>query len=173
MGDQFEKFIKDHRMDFDDQPNTSRIWEKIDQGMNRKKTRDYSILWKIAAMLLLFTTVTLLIERSYNSENNSMDQYAEFKKAESFYTQLIVEKKREIESFKGVELTDQFRADIERLDKSYDQLKETFNKTATDQKLVDAMIENLQLRINILNQQLSILKRLNQAKNENENTSEI
>ena len=35
------------------------------------------------------------------------------------------------------------------------------------------MIENLQLRIDILNQQLSILKRLNKAKSKSDETTEI
>ena len=98
---------------------------------------------------------------------------ADFEQAEAFYAKLIEEKKSQIESMVSDELKDEFNGDMEHLDRVYEDLKTSFSETAEDQKLVDAMISNLQMRIEILNEQMKILKKLNETKNENDELVEI
>lgn len=174
MGDQFEKFILDHRNDFDEKPDSGKVWKQIEKKLENKQKRDFSIFWKVAAVFLLISTGYLLFEREFfESEDTGLEQYSEFQKAEAFYTKLINEKREEINAYNMDGLKDEFIKDLEQLDQSYLKLKATFKREASDQKLVDAMIKNLQLRIDILNQQLSILKRLNETKNESDETLEI
>ena len=87
--------------------------------------------------------------------------------AESFYTSLIDQKSKEIDvKSRKYGLEEEFHAEIEVLDSLYLTLKNDL-KFGNEEVLVDAMILNLQLRIEILNQQLSIIQSIeNRQKDE-------
>jgi len=68
------------------------------------------------------------------------------------------------------ELYQRFVKDMNKLDSSYQALKTELPKNANRELLLEAMIQNLRLQTELLNQQLSIIKQLNQ-KNTKENES--
>jgi len=171
MGDQLENFIQRNREQFDDDINPESLWHRIEKDLERPPF-SFAVVWKIAAVLLLISTVILGIDKlSSNTQESSF--YAEFQQAESFYTTLIMEKRNEIASFEINGLTEAFLKEIDNLDEMYEELKRTFDEETSDQKLIDAMITNLQLRIQILNKQLTILEQLNNTNNEGSETLEI
>ena len=167
MGDQLEKFVKDFREKFDENPEAEALWNRIENDLSENKQFNWTLLWKVAAVLMMICTAVLLIDK-YSSRiyEESDELYAEFNQAEAFYTTLIDQKRIEISSYGVEDLTSEFLSDIKELDMMYNELKATFKTKSSDEKLVDAMISNLQLRIEILNQQLMILKKLNETKNE-------
>ena len=61
-------------------------------------------------------------------------------------------------------LGEDFMRDIDQLDKMYGKLKQDLN-SGSESNLVDAMIRNLQLRIEILNQQLQIIQSIEKSQN--------
>jgi hypothetical protein len=90
------------------------------------------------------------------------------------FTQLIELKQSELKQIEKEhpELYLQFVKDINRLDSSYQALKTELPKNANRELLLEAMIQNLKLQSELLNQQLSIIKQLNQKNTkENENVS--
>jgi hypothetical protein len=80
------------------------------------------------------------------------------------FTQLIELKQNELKQIEKEhpELYRQFVKDINRLDSSYQALKTELPKNANRELLLEAMIQNLKLQTELLNQQLSIIKQLNQ-----------
>ncbi len=165
MGDQFENFISKNRNDFEDELDGNLVWNQIEKDLDKKSPNYFSWVWKVAAMIFLATTIILSIDKFRNSsEENPM--YAEFYQAELFYVNLITQKQQEISSFDNTELARGFLSELEELDEMYKGLKDTFDEKTSDQKLVNAMIANLQLRIQILNKQLSILQELNEMNDE-------
>jgi hypothetical protein len=81
---------------------------------------------------------------------------------EVYYTQLISERRQVLEAsattgaIKHAELL----AELDTLDDMYDQLKKDLQHNQNNDRLISAMIRNLQLRVEILNKQLKILERI-------------
>jgi len=72
------------------------------------------------------------------------------------------------------ELYRQFTTDITQLDSSYHSLKSQLNASPNPEMLIEAMIQNLQLQLNVLNQQLNIINQIKQSKKySHENAQQI
>lgn len=164
MGDQFEKFIMENRDAFDDAAPSDQVWNKIDKKMDGKRPV-FSIAWKVAAVLFLASTVFLLIDRNNQAPAGPQLSH-EFIEAEDYYTTLISQRKEAIKQQLTPEQEEQFLFDINQLDSMYTELKNTYKTNASNERVVDAMINNLQLRLDILNKQLEILENIKDQNNE-------
>ena len=172
MGDQLERFIQNRREDFDDDPRYDEIqrWKKVESRIQSEGKWDPSYLWKIAAALFLISTVWLMVDKYMAPISEESNEMSEFIQVEAFYTQLIHQKQAELMSYQDEQLTGEFLAELDRLDSMYSQLKKTYQTSANDEIILDAMINNLQLRMDILSQQLNILNTLKQSENESYET---
>ena len=81
----------------------------------------------------------------------------EFNDVEEFYTAQISQKVALIEEVSGSSSTDEFTQDFKQLEAMYNVLKEEW-KTRPSKKVKDALVLNLLVRINLLNQQLHRLE---------------
>lgn len=164
MGDQFEKFIIENRESFNDETPPNSLWNSIDKRLE-KKTSPFHGMWKVAAVLFLLSTVYLIIDKyTQSSEGPQLSQ--EFVQAEDYYTSLISQRKQLIKEQLSPEQEQQFLIEIDQLDIMYEELKNTYKTNASNERVVDAMINNLQLRLDILNKQLEILENINRQNNE-------
>lgn len=172
MGDQLEQFISENKEAFNDIPPSDHVWRNIDRGL-RKKDRWLQLAWRVAAVLFLGSTIYLLAERSVNRVHEGPTFSEEFQQAEDYYTQLINLRREEIKERLTPEQLDTFLEEIDQLDLLYDELKKTYKTNAASERLLDAMINNLQLRLNILNKQLEILENIKGQNDESESIIEI
>jgi hypothetical protein len=95
---------------------------------------------------------------------NQIDpQYA---KLVSQFTEVIESKQNELKQIEkdDPELYNKFAGDIQKLDSSYHLLRSTLNANPNTEQLLQAMIGNLQLQIELLNQQLTIIQKVKQPK---------
>src|SRR5260221_39260 len=58
----------------------------------------------------------------------------------------------------------QFALDVNKLDSVYHSLQEHLPKNPTREQLLEAMLQNLQLQMELLNHQLEIIKQINHSK---------
>ncbi|MGI9543572.1 MAG: hypothetical protein ACR2MX_09955 [Cyclobacteriaceae bacterium] len=176
--DKLEKYITGNRDAFDDKQPSDLLWSKIDEKLNvSTRSNNYGWIWKAAAVLLLGVSSVLMYQKS--KLQDKVNQTAEttleetiimdtdFEETEVYYTAMIEEKKMEIASFQvdDPELKAEFEADLEELDVLYLELKEELFETSNE-KVMEALIDNLRLRINILNRQLDILEKIKNYQNE-------
>ncbi len=178
MDDRLEKIIRENREAFDDKSPREKVWAGINKELHfrdNKPGRGYlTVIWKAAAIIFLFTSIWLLYDKYSNK--NEKDTMAEVEssmpqlnEAEKFYTTMIREKKSEILKMTKdrPDLRKEFLYSLNDLDSMYTVLKKELPKGNAGE-IADAMIMNLQLRIDILNKQLSILKDIqNKRKDEN------
>jgi phage shock protein A len=80
------------------------------------------------------------------------------------YTSLIESKREEI---KQIETHDpmmykEFATEIEKLNQDYQSLQTELSQTPNQEDLVKAMIQNLQVQLDILNRQLKIIEKVKQ-----------
>lgn len=153
MKDQLEDFVRQNKEAFDDKEPSTRVWKSIREKLFSTETLWNSlVLWRAAAVVLLGLCVYLWIPRfSENHERNIA--LTEFKDIEKFYFSQIADKVDQIEGYKGQEGMNGFTSDFQQLEAMYHVLKEEM-KTRPSQKVKDALVLNLLIRIDLLNQQL-------------------
>jgi hypothetical protein len=85
------------------------------------------------------------------------------------FTKLIELKQNELKEIEkeNPNLYKKFVADINKLDISYNALKKELPENPNREQLLEAMIENLRLQTEILNQQLSIINQIKASKSNN------
>lgn len=177
MGDKLEKFISHNKEGFDAKGPSGDLWNRIEADLPQEQEASWWSYWKVAAMLFLVTTVVLLVDRFQQVESQveeTTSLSAEFSEAEQFYSRLISERKIQIDAY-GIHgnLHREFLDDMNELDDLYLELRSTFENKNGDQKLIDAMISNLRLRMRIMDRQIEILERLDEYTDESEETASI
>ena len=164
MGDQFEKFIIENREAFDAGEPSDKVWQGVEKTLSKKQSF-LSIAWKVTALLFMASTILLVIDR-FNQNAAGPVLSDEFEQAEDYYVNLISIKRKEITLKLTPEDQAKFLSDIDQLDEMYLELKQTYQTNASNDRVVNAMISNLQLRLKILNKQLEILENINNPNDE-------
>ena len=164
MDDRLEKFLKTHREDLDDKIPRNDLWEGIARELPNAKQRRISkpvIFWRAAAVILLLFSSWLVFDKlTQGTQEGTIvaDLNPQLIEAEDYYISLIDQKREEILMIsEKYEFGSDFLYEIDQLDSMYVVLKQDM-ANGNEENLVDAMILNLQLRIEILNQQLSIIQ---------------
>jgi len=116
------------------------------------------ILWRAAAIIFFALSVYLIIPRNILTSKSEQISSREFKDVEDFYTQQISNKVKLIHDYKNNEGLNGFTHDFQQLEAMYLVLKEQMNVSPSD-KVKDALVLNLLVRIDLLNQQLHSLEK--------------
>jgi hypothetical protein len=175
--DNLEKYIKENRAAFDDKEPPEDAWHNINDQLDNNDTRVVPIstyLWRAAAIVLFATVVWLIVDRSERdytmagaNELINENEIA-FDDVEAFYINEIEAKQSLIIQFvsDNPELDKDLLGEIDQLDSTYQGLKSAA-VLGQSERILDAMVLNLQMRIDILNQQLEVLEKIKNIK-ENE-----
>jgi uncharacterized protein (UPF0333 family) len=181
--DKLEKFIINHRDDFDDLTPDPKIWEKVGKGNRNARVR--SIRWqriilRVAAVLLIFIASYFFHDflSNHKSAVKQKQQQSEvmpsgsnmartLTEAEAFYSSQINSKKEEIFRFAGThsEITHEVNVEFSQLDSVYTQLKRDLKDNADNQQVLEAMIQNYRIKLEILEDILNQLKMSNSSNN--------
>lgn len=160
--DQLEEFIRRNRGSFDDREPGSKVWKGIEDSLPAPKRSLWSsvVLWRAAAMLFMGLSLYLFLANRIGTKQTSNEvALKEFHDIESFYVQEIAEKVQLIDQFQDHDGNlSGFTQDFRQLEAMYVVLKEEM-KAHPSRKVKDALILNLLVRIDLLNQQLHQLDR--------------
>jgi len=110
-----------------------------------------------------------MVSRSYNQSMGAdrAKLQVEFIDLENFYNGQIADKVEMISNIQEFNDTDSFAQDLEKLDAMYQVLREQM-KSHPSEKIKDALILNMLVRIDLLNQQI---KNLEDSENKTEDVS--
>lgn len=153
MKDSLENFIRQNKAGFDDKEPSNRVWTAISNTLfSNNSLWNSLIVWRAAAVLLLGLCVYLLVPKftDQHKKNLALNEFADI---ETFYISQISEKVNLIEGHRGHDGLNGFTHDFQQLDAMYQVLKEEM-KMQPSQKVKDALVLNLLIRIDLLNQQL-------------------
>ena len=158
MKDHLEEFIRKNRSSFDDKEPSNKTWTNIEASLNfSSKGVWHSVaLWRAAAIIFMMLSAYLIISKTTSTKQGSEIAAKEFNDVEAFYFQQISEKVALIDGFQKNEGLNGFTQDFKQLEAMYMVLKEQMNISPSE-KVKDALVLNLLVRINLLNQQLSKL----------------
>ena len=180
-----EKFIGDNRKEFDDEVPSANVWQNIADGLAEKQQKKFILTplykWSIAASILVTAGLTIFLmlnnkkptgnfiasvkTDSAANANNAPENTPEVNE----FAKLVLLKQEELKALapEQPELYKKFTTDINQLDSSYKSLKSKLSATPNREMLIEAMIQNLQLQLNVLNQQLNIINQIKQSKKSN------
>lgn len=158
MKDQLEDFIHQNRDAFDDREPSPKIWKGIDRSMrfSRRPWKNPLVVWRAAAIFFMVLSGYLLLPKGTARADQSL-ALKEFSDVEAFYSQQISNKVDMIQEFQQNEGLNGFTHDFQQLEAMYLVLKEEM-KARPSQKVKDALVLNLLVRIDLLNQQLHQLE---------------
>jgi hypothetical protein len=162
MKDQFEDFVRQNREAFDDKEPSPRVWSRIQHimGFSKKSVWDSVVLWRAAAIIFMALSVYLLVPKQQESKHQDL-ALKEFSDVEQFYFEQISQKTELIREFQPVgsaEGLNGFTNDFKQLEAMYNVLKEEM-KNRPSRQVKDALVLNLLVRIDLLNQQLNKLEK--------------
>lgn len=169
MKDSLKNFIKNNRQAFDNQEPSDSVWERISSQLPQMKQRSLwnsVAIWRAAAVVFMGLSALLFFT---NVEKPADKQQAhklqgEFQDVESFYSDEIAKKVALIDNFDDTFENDQFTQDFEKLDAMYQVLRDEMKARPTE-KVRDALILNILVRMDLLNQQIKKLEDLKTKRN--------
>lgn len=156
MKKRLEEFVRDNREAFDDKVPGDKTWTGIEAALPGSKKSPWNslMIWRAAAILFMGLSIYLMIPKESEITTHSAKiAMNEFQDVEAFYVQEISEKVRMIDNYSSAEGLNGFTQDIRQLEAMYAVLKEEM-EASPSQKVRDALVLNLLIRIDLLNQQL-------------------
>lgn len=178
--DKLEKFVRENRVAFDDKTPKHLVWEGIEARLNQQvapettpkiiplRSRLYQYT-KIAAVALLLLTIGGFMG-SYWTSQKQTEQLSfgaineEYQELETFYSEQV---NLQMTQLKKYRIDESLMNDIKELDASFSELKKELKrsgKEADNEVIINAMIENYQSKIDILERVLNHLERKNKDK---------
>jgi hypothetical protein len=183
MSKRLEEFIKANREEFDDVVPNLDLWSRIEQQLptqeveepkkREAKTFSLGFVLRVAAMIIMVMGAGFVVYLR-NQQKAGVDLAAinpEYAKQQVKYTSLIETKRTELKELtKGdPQLYREFSSELAKMDSSYTRLKRDLANSPNQERVLRAMIRNLQIQTEVLNQQLQVIEQFKQIKNEQEN----
>lgn len=183
MKNRLEDFVNRHREEFDSELPERDLWKGIAQQPARPVKRTFRSFTRmqVAASLLILANAAILfflIQRTSIEQNTIQPSPSTTQSqpgAAPIYEQQLDEiskvvtvkqaRLKEIEKANPV-LYKTFTSALQQLNSSYQDLEKELKTNPNKETLLEAMIQNLSLQQELLNQQLSIFQTIKQNKHE-------
>lgn len=179
-----EKKITENQLIFDDsepgEGHFDRFIQKLDKiSPVRKFTVPYYL--KVAAVLLLVSFSSILIYEKVVSPRFEKNKYSfgklspEYREVEDYFMHIINVKYNQLQD---LDIDDKYQKDmimkeLNEMDKIYQSLSKELQRDPYNERLINAMIQHYQLKLEIINgitKQLEIIKNSASNNNQDENT---
>jgi septal ring factor EnvC (AmiA/AmiB activator) len=176
-----EQFVQNNREDFDNYEVPAGLWDKIDKSLGKEiapnedadevifKFKKSSIsklkVWAMAAsvILLIGCFLTFYLKNNTDSTEQIVAEVApQYGDKMVQYASMIETKREEIREIEtqNPAMYKEFATEIEKLNQDYQNLQAELTQTPNQGELVEAMIQNLQVQLDILNRQLIIIQKV-------------
>lgn len=183
MKERLESFVRNNKREFDQFEPSDDIWNKIEDQLDKKniefnsavknvKVVRVSVLLKMAASLVPLIIAALWFYQYQLKHSSDLSNInPQLAKEQIHYASLIEVKSAELKRMEQEEpqLYKEFSSEIKKMDLSYQKLKKELPASPNQEETVKAMIQNLQIQTEILNQQLQIIQQINQIKKNQKN----
>lgn len=164
MKDSLKDFIDNNRQAFDNRVPSEKVWKGIESNLPQTTWWHNITVWRAAAIILFCVSGFLLFTNkpAGQDKRQTAQLQGEFRNLEKFYSDQIAEKVEWISDTRDTFADDQFAQDFEKLDAMYQVLLEQMKTNPTEQ-VKDALVLNMLVRIDLLNQQIQKLEESKRA----------
>ncbi|MDF2431224.1 MAG: hypothetical protein JWP44_855 [Mucilaginibacter sp.] len=182
MSKRLEDFIKTNRDEFDDLEPSADLWAKIEKQLppqyseiKKHETKTFSLgfVLRVAATVILVMGIGFAMYLR-NEKRKTIDLAAinpVYAQQQIQYTSLIETKRSELKTMakSDPQLYKEFSSQIAKMDSTYKKLNSELATSPNQERVLHAMIRNLQIQTEVLNQQLNVVEQFNQMKKEQKN----
>ena len=184
MSKRLEDFIHDNRNQFDDLEPKASLWDNIEQHLDFKeeapqkievKTFSLGYVLRVAAIIIMVMGIGFVFylrtEKQQGAVVNLAKINPEYAKQQVHYASLVKAKRNELKLVAKFDpaLYKEFSGEIAKMDTTYKKLTSQLKTSPNQERVLRAMIRNLQIQTEVLNQQLQVIEQFNQYKNQNNN----
>jgi hypothetical protein len=179
MSSQLEDFIKNNREQFDDAEPADELWQRIERRLPRqtynerfkKKTFSFGFVLRVAATVILIMAVCFTGYLKFRSRVDLATINPEYAQQQAHYASLVETKRSELKAVTKADpqLYEEFDTEFARMDSVYKRLKNQLSASPDREKVLRAMIQNLQIQTRVLNQQLNMVEQYNKMKSAQKN----
>ena len=184
MSKRLEEFVKTNRDEFDDLQPSADLWARIEKHLpaqynapEKREAKTFSlgfVLRVAASVIVVMGVVFALYLRSSKKEGVDLAAINPvYARQQVRYASLIETRRTELKSISksNPELYKEFSAQIAEMDSTYKQLNSDLATSPNQERVLRAMIHNLEIQTEVLKQQLGVVEQLNKMKNEKSNDS--
>ena len=181
MSKRLEEFVNANRDEFDDIEPSADLWSRIEQDLpahfvqpkkDEAKTFSLGFVLRIAASVIVVMGISFVLYlRNQNTNNiNYASINPVYAEQRIQYTRLIANKRTELQAVAHTDpqLYKEFSAETTKMDSIYRKLNSDLATSPNPELVLRAMIRNLEIQTQVLNQQLNVIEQYNQIKNKNE-----
>lgn len=186
MSKRFEDFMHDNNEEFNEIEPSADLWGKIEAQLNfldeedqepkkrEAKTFSLGFVLKVAASVIIIMGIGFGIYIQSQKGAKGVDLAAinpEYAQQQVHYASLVETKLTELKSASknDPQLYKEFSAEIAKMDSTYKKLNNDLATSPNQERVLRAMIRNLQIQTEVLNQQLNVIEQFNQMKKEQNN----
>ncbi|MBN3034617.1 MAG: hypothetical protein JW861_03465 [Bacteroidales bacterium] len=170
--DELERFILQNRDEFDSEEPDPSVWMRIEQKTRPAvRIRWGSILWKAAAVIVIFAGSYLFFDLTHRSDVTEgpaqeipvPEEFRELMEADGYYSARIAGMKEEIIRVSGndEQILSEINIDLGELDTVFEELKRDLRENGDNKEVIRAMIQNYRIKLQILEE---ILLQINRQK---------
>jgi hypothetical protein len=179
MSKRLEEFVEMNRGEFDDLEPSADLWSKIEMHLPPQynevkkpeaKTFSLGFVMRVAATVMLVMGIGfaayLHSEKKPHIDLAAINPIYAQQQVE--YTSMIESKRSELKSIakSDPQLYEEFSSEIAKMDSTYKKLNNELSTSPNQERVLHAMIRNLQIQTEVLNQQLNVVEQFNKMKNE-------
>ena len=155
---------------------------KLDTAFGRRPKRDLSVVYKMVAVAIIAVLSTVFIlnqnqsftddpveEKVENSRISLGDLSPELKNIEDYYLTSIKLELATLETSTEYDaMVNSYLEELQNINQAYTELEQELNSVGVSEDIINAMIDNLQLRLELLQDLKQKLDNLNPKQNEND-----
>lgn len=181
MSKRLEDFVRNNREQFDDLEPSADLWSRIEQhlpaegSVPRKEAKMFSLAFvlKVAASVIIVMGIAFVLyvrsEKGKGVDLASINPV--YAKQQVQYASMVESKMTELKTLtkNDPEMYREFSHEIAKMDSTYKRLNSELANSPNQEYVLRAMIRNLQIQTQVLNQQLYIIEQYNQMKKDSKN----
>ncbi|TWR30525.1 hypothetical protein FPZ43_06190 [Mucilaginibacter pallidiroseus] len=184
MSKRLEDFIQDNRAEFDDLEPRADMWANIsreldawdeEQQPKKREAKTFSLgfVLRVAAMIIVIMGAGfgIYLKNQKPEGVNLADINPTYAKQQVHLVSVIENQRTELKQIAKFDpqLYQEFSGDIAKIQTTYKKLNSELATSPNKERVLRAMIRNLQIQTEVLNQQLSVIQQFNESKNQHEN----
>jgi cell division protein FtsB len=182
MSKRLEDFMRANKEEFDDLEPSADLWLRIEKHLpaegalpKKREAKMFSLnfVMRVAASVIIVMGIGFALYLRYEKKGG-IDYAAinpTYAKQQIQYTSLVETKRNELKTIEksDPELYKEFSSEIARMDSTYKKLNNDLINSPNQERVLRAMIRNLQIQTEVLNQQLNVIEQFKQMKKEQRN----